>query len=290
MAAKRVWHLNFDADVELADGASWKADPAMRSRFGELAARAEGLVPDGDARLDDGEDFGGARGYSFMPTASSRAALVAKSAKPVDAPDVSVLRAVNSREACASIGERLSGARWAKSVREVEEALANAAPGSPWRARSPWGFSGRGNVAVSGSGLRENERRWIERVCTTYGGVEFVPWVERLADFGLHGYVDASGLVTLGEPTVQRCSPSGTWISTERADDDDFATGERDALVESAKRCARFLIESGYFGPFGIDAFRWREGRNEHFHALCDLNARYSMGWGVGMKDRRVDL
>lgn len=290
MAAERVWHLNFDADVELADGASWKPDAAMRARFGELAARAVGLVPDGDVLVEHASDLAGARGYSFMPTPSSRAALVAKGAKPIDAPDVRVLRAINSREACASMGGRLRGALWARNVSDVEEALANAAPGSPWRARSPWGFSGRGNVAVSGGGLRENERRWIERVCTTYGGVELVPWVERLADFGLHGFVDASGLVTLGEPTVQRCSPSGTWLSTERANADDFANGEREALVESAKRCARFLVESGYFGPFGIDAFRWREGRNEHFHALCDLNARYSMGWGVGMKDRRVDL
>jgi hypothetical protein len=290
MAAERVWHLNFDADVELADGASWKPNTAMRARFDELAARAVGLVPDGDVLVEDANEFTDARGYSFMPTPSSRAALVVKGAEPIDAPDVSILRAVNSREACASMGDRLPGARWATSAGDVEATLASAQAGSPWRARSPWGFSGRGNIAVSGGALRENERRWVERVCTMYGGVELVPWVERLADFGLHGFVARDGVLTLGEPTVQRCSPSGTWLSTERANADDFAKDEREALVESAERCARFLHEKGYFGPFGIDAFRWRDDRKERFHALCDLNARYSMGWGVGMKDRRVDL
>ena len=45
---------------------------------------------------------------------------------------------------------------------------------------------------------------------------------------------------------------------------------------------AEALRSVGYFGPFGVDAYRWTGG----FVACCDVNARYTMGWSVGMSSR----
>jgi hypothetical protein len=54
---------------------------------------------------------------------------------------------------------------------------------------------------------------------------------------------------------------------------------------------AQALLEAGYFGPFGIDAFRWVDRAGvERFNPRCEINARYSMGWAVGMGSRRPDL
>ena len=47
----------------------------------------------------------------------------------------------------------------------------------------------------------------------------------------------------------------------------------------------------GYFGPFGIDGFRYRDTDGHlRFNPRSEINARYSMGWAVGMRDKRPDL
>jgi hypothetical protein len=41
---------------------------------------------------------------------------------------------------------------------------------------------------------------------------------------------------------------------------------------------AEVLRDAGYFGPFGIDAYRWRDGATQYFNPRSEINARYSMG------------
>jgi hypothetical protein len=54
---------------------------------------------------------------------------------------------------------------------------------------------------------------------------------------------------------------------------------------------AEALIRAGYFGPFGIDGYRWKDEHGTlRFNPRTDINARYSMGWAVGMGSRRPDL
>jgi hypothetical protein len=58
------------------------------------------------------------------------------------------------------------------------------------------------------------------------------------------------------------------------------------ALNETFERAAEALRGAGYFGPFGIDAFRYLDAQNvERFHPLGEINARYSMGWLIGMAE-----
>ena len=64
----------------------------------------------------------------------------------------------------------------------------------------------------------------------------------------------------------------------------------RTSLKRAARCAAEALLEAGYFGPFGIDAYRWRAGAAAHFNARSEINARYSMGWATGMEHCRVDL
>ena len=87
--------------------------------------------------------------------------------------------------------------------------------------------------------------------------------------------------------TRQRIDPRGAWQGTELAADADVEPGLRAELV----RVAEALRGAGYFGPFGIDAFTWEgEGGTVHLHRRSEINARYSMGWAVGMGDARPDL
>ncbi len=120
-------------------------------------------------------------------------------------------------------------------------------------------------------------------------GLLVEPLVERELDCALHGFLTPDGALVLGQPTVQQVDASGMWVATHVAPGDVLTERERETLEHHARDTAAALHQAGYFGPFGLDAFRWRdpEGASQ-FQPRCELNARYSMGWAVGMGD--VDL
>jgi hypothetical protein len=100
-------------------------------------------------------------------------------------------------------------------------------------------------------------------------------------DLGHHGWIAESGEIELGCPTVQLCDVRGAWEGTRRICSGELSYGEEKGLRAATQRVAVALRREGYFGPFGVDAFRFQEGAK--LRLLSDLNARYSMGWGIGM-------
>src|SRR5207244_9791048 len=94
-------------------------------------------------------------------------------------------------------------------------------------------------------------------------GLQVEPFVERSGDFALHGYLRRSGEVVLGEPTRQECDATGAWLASARALPGDLDASEQTALFAETRRAAAALHDTGYFGPFGVDAFRWRDRGGE---------------------------
>ena len=56
---------------------------------------------------------------------------------------------------------------------------------------------------------------------------------------------------------------------------------ETEALRHETAKVAQALIEAGYHGPFGVDAFRYRLEGTNHFQPRSEINARYTMCWGI---------
>ena len=56
-------------------------------------------------------------------------------------------------------------------------------------------------------------------------------------------------------------------------------------MVRALGASAQALSAAGYFGPFGIDGFRYRDaqGRGGRLQSMGELNARFSMAWALGM-------
>ena len=53
------------------------------------------------------------------------------------------------------------------------------------------------------------------------------------------------------------------------------------------ERVASALRQAGYFGPFGIDGYTYRgPGGAVCLQPRSEINARYSMGFAVGMGQR----
>jgi len=232
----------------------------------------------------------GLLGRAWCPTPGALAALARAGARPPAAPPLAVLRRVNHRRFSAELGTCLAGARYVLARAELDDALAGPSPTGLWLLRRPFGFAGRGRLRVDPERLDAATERWIEATLAAGEGLEAAPWVERAGDFALHGFVAASG-TTLGEPTAQRCDERGAWIASALALPGELSAGERAALFAAAEEAAAALRGAGYYGPFGVDAFRYRDARGAPaWNPRCEINARYSMGWAVGMGERRPDL
>lgn len=297
MVRQGAWFLNFDAEDELARPAGYTPSAAMLGRNEALAERirpsllapGDVLVPEGAGPVA-GPDF---IGRAWCPTPRALKALRRAGAIPAPAPPLGVLRAVNHRYFNAVLGQTLPGALYVSSPAEVLAAVSGPSPLGVWLLKRPFGFAGRGRLKVDPGrpGDLSHARPWIEASLRAGEGLAVEPLMERLGDFALHGHLAQGGEVILGEPTLQVCDESGAWRGSARAEGGELEAAERAALALAAREAAAALREAGYFGPFNVDAYRYRgEGGEPRFNARSEINARYSMGWAVGMGDRRPDL
>jgi hypothetical protein len=280
----RAWFLNFDAEAELADPSARTSSRAVEARARGLAERAVGLLAPGDVTLWPGVRAEGLAGRAWCPTTRALAAIADAGASLPRAPPMEVLRRVNHRRFSAELGQSLPGARYVETRAELDATF--AMNGGRWLLKRPFGFAGRGRLRVTAGALSATDERWIALSLAAGEGLQVEPWVERAGDFAIHGWVPREGPPVFGSVTCQRCDATGAWVSTERARAGDMTGAEHDALVEAAHRAAAALAAAGYFGPFGVDAYRYAVG----FNPRSEINARYSMGWAVGMGELRPDL
>ncbi|QQR89625.1 MAG: hypothetical protein IPJ88_15735 [Myxococcales bacterium] len=99
-------------------------------------------------------------------------------------------------------------------------------------------------------------------------------------EFSIHGFVNEAGEYRIGDPVEQIVDEHGVWRSGQAAEAKIFANEEGE-LREQANNVAKALHRAGYFGPFGIDAYRYRKGKHMCFQPRSEINARYTMTWGI---------
>jgi hypothetical protein len=299
MARAHAWILNFDAEDELDRGRGHTSSRAVLARFAALATRVGPLLAPGDVvvGLDpiarEALPPAAFVGRAWCPTPGARSVLAGVGAALPDAPELSVLRRVNHRRFCAELGQTLPGARYVDTLDDVVAIVNTPSQRGAWLLKRPFGFAGRGRRRVRGGDLdlEPADRAWIEASIAAREGLQIEPFVDLELDVGLHGFVAASGALTLGAPTVQRTDATGAWLASALAAPGDLAASEERALFEAAETTAAALHEAGYFGPFGVDAFRWRDADTaSRWNPRGEINARYSMGWAVGMGEKRPDL
>ncbi|MDD9944578.1 MAG: ATP-grasp domain-containing protein [Myxococcales bacterium] len=293
-----VWVLNLDAEDELrAAPGPYQPGHAMMARMRSLARSLPGLVGptdivvDSDMPPDTGQDaLQGQRGAAWCPTPRALARLRAVGAIPPNAPPWQVLRQVNDRAFALTVDAGPWPSRYLHDMDALETHLQRATPGpaGSFVLKRALGYAGRGQRRVR-SRLDDSDRRWCVASLSQGLGLVVEPWVERLADFAQHGYLGQDGQLRLGAPTLQTCDTHGIWRGSRQAAGPDLSRPERDALLHTAETVAEALRTAGYFGPFGTDAFRYRDPRTgrPRFHPLVELNARYTMGFGVSGCPRR---
>ena len=281
----RAWVLNLDAERELERPGAVTPSASLRARVASLTPRLAGLVRPDDLLVDESTPPGAARGrtgVAWSPTPHALRLLARSGASLQPSPPVDVLRRVNHRRFCADLGQTLPGAAFVSSLDELSALVAAPPPvGDAWLCKRPLGFTGRGQLPVSAGALAPPALAWVAAALRG-DGLQVEPRVERLEDVAQHAWLARDGALTPGVPTVQRCSPLGVWEASEPAGDR-LPDPERADLELALRTTARALHEAGYWGPFNLDAFAWRDRGVRRFNARCEINARFSMGWPVGM-------
>ncbi|MDB4945123.1 MAG: hypothetical protein JWP97_4657 [Labilithrix sp.] len=281
-----AWVLNLDADLELAAPRTYAPSAAVHAamtRRGAVLARTL-LGPD-DLVVDALTAPGSARGRvgrAFCPTPRALLLLERAGATPEPAPPVTVLARVNSRAFAAALGPGLPGSVFATDLAEAERALAGTPPvGDGWRIKRAFGMTGRGQRVVRGAATGE-DRAFLAASLRGGAGVQIEPDVHVVKEYGLHGLLDARGAVTWGRVVEQRCDLRGAWVATVP-----LLAPEPEVegpLRAQGERVVAALASSGYFGPFGVDAFTYAAaGGGLSLQPCSEINARYSMGFPVGL-------
>jgi hypothetical protein len=282
-----VWVLNLDAELELGSKRPYRRAARVRELVRDNRPRLAALLPPGDAVLDEDDAPGaytGYRGRAYSPTPSAITALLRAGATPDSAPPFEVLRAVNDRAFGHALGPTLPGEARVTSEDALEAHL-RAAPdlGQGFLLKRRWSMAGRGRRRV-GRALGDADRAFVRASLREDEALLVEPFVSILLEATIHGFLHAGGGFDLGAPCVQVCDARGAFVSARRAKASDLAPEEAMALTLVLTRVARALREAGYFGPFGVDAFRYRDitGRPA-FRALSEINARLTMALPIGL-------
>lgn len=294
MGTRAAWLFNFGAEVELEDPNKVQ-NQASRARAPELITKCSVLFGPNDLVIaGDASDKGIAEGFvgrAWMPTPRALAALRLAGAFVPKAPAYEVLQRVNDRRFSVGLGATLEGQSIAASIDTIITRMGERTNVKNWVLRRAFGFAGRGRRRARLEEVSGSARSWIEASLRREGSIVVEPWVERMADFGLHGFVSATGVLWLGDPTLQEMTEDGAWIKTRPAAKGELSQEEADSLEATTRQSGEALFAAGYWGPFGLDAFRYRDAKGETlWNPRSEINARYSMGWGIGMGTRRPDL
>ncbi|MBL8859824.1 MAG: hypothetical protein JNL28_15060 [Planctomycetes bacterium] len=292
----RVWILNLDAEHELEAVKSYAPTQHLRAIVARESRRLEGvLVAPGDIVLTE-EDVvhrtalaraaRGLRGAAWCPTPRALRLLSAAGARVQDAPSLEVLRSVNARPFAAELREPLARGSFSKHVATtLEETLSLIARHAPdgWLVRRTFGAAGRGRRRIAAGIPTRDEQAWIA-ASLTLGPLVVEPWVQIVREYTRSGWVAPGGAITISRPCFQETTAHGAWTRTECATAGAVPHEDDEKLSEMMQSVGEALARAGYFGPFGIDAYRHRApggSRTTVLNPLSEINARFTMDWAT---------
>lgn len=282
-----AWVLNLDAELELAQRVS-RYVPRVKL-LAQLEAFGQGsraVLGPHDVLLGDGTPLAGFVGRAWCPTPQALERLSAAGVTPEPHPGAEVLRRVNHRRFAFELGGGLPEQQYLTERAPLEALLRRAE--RPWLLKRPMAFAGRGQMRFYGP-ISDKQWSWLD-VSLAHDGVIVEPLITPTLEVSLHGFVWPSGRAELGRACVQEVTERGVFRGVRLASAGELSTSEQGVLVERADAVARALHAEGYFGPFGIDGYRYESREMSGFCGLSEINARYTMSFVTGFPRHPSEL
>jgi hypothetical protein len=230
-----------------------------------------------------------ARALAFCPTPSALARIAALGFEPPAAPSLSVLRRASDRAFCASLGHGLEGSIFATDMGMLERHLVSS-PETRFVIKRAFSFAGREQRRVQGRALDASTRGFCARSFAQGEGVQVEPWVDRVVDFSRHGYLTRTGELLVG-PVREQCVDAMGRFEGTRVEPFQLTPHEDRTLRDALEQTAGALRALGYFGPFGLDGFRYRKADgNLAMNPRCEVNARFTMGYPRALLEQALAL
>ncbi|MFO0709622.1 MAG: hypothetical protein U0353_07265 [Sandaracinus sp.] len=278
MTARLAFVLNLDAEHELEAGARWTIPRALAARLDTIAHGVR--LPEGAVLVHPGAQIPvGYEARLWCPTPRAIAAARQKGIALEPTAPIEVIRRVNERGFAAELSRgELEPTTIATSLEAVEAFVALASPTGRWRLKKGLGASGRGQRTLVSGALSLEDRGWIVRALR-YAPLYVEPEIAIEKELCVYGWARRDRGVELTGLRGQTTDGKGQFVRAGRIDAGDclgFAT----PLQAAAERVGHALLEAGYHGPFGIDAYVHRtNGGARVLRAISEINARYCMGW-----------
>lgn len=284
-----AWVLNLDAEFELAAGPHYTPRSRLLAQLEQYGADACRLLGPHDVLV---AASAGSRaqvavavdrsliGRAWCPTARAIAALHAVGIAIEPHPALAVIRRVNHRRFAFELGGGLDAQLYVEDRHTLDAALRKAR--LPLLLKRPLAFAGRGQTRVyAHARITPKEWSWIEASLES-DGLIVEPLVTPTLEVSVHGFLWRDARLELGHICVQDVSERGVFRGVRRAQAGELSQTEQRSFLAQAERVGTALAAAGYFGPFGIDGFRYRLEEEAGFCALSEINARYTMGFVVG--------
>lgn len=280
---RRAWLLNLDAELELRHPSRYQPTKGTLAACRHFEPFARDLLREGDVLLSRSAPLSpgcaeGYQGMSWCPTPSALSLLERAGARVPAAPSLECLQRVSHRRFHAELGQLLPGAAFADDLAGAR-ALVERPSQAGWMVKRGYGFAGRGNRRFPTTPTSD-DWRWLSHAVED-GGVQVEPWLDICGEYSLHGYIFREGSVRFGVPCVQRSFAPPVYART--SGEHELGTPEREALEEQGEYVARALRAAGYYGPFGIDAFRYADAAHRRFNPRSEINPRYTLAYATGL-------
>ncbi len=217
--------------------------------------------------------------------------------RPARHPSLEVVRRVNARSFAwnleAELGQALSSSilETAPSLKgglfqELEPLDAylkiHGSSHARWVIKPGFGNAAMGSWRVAGSGLTDNDKKLLDKALRENDEVVLEPWLERIEDRAILFELDESSQVQRLRTHALENTDAGAFLGMEPLDWEEAFGEQAGALTVWTNSVASAMHAQGYFGPVGLDLFRYRYAQGKsRWRLLSDINARLSMAWPV---------